>query len=200
MALPAAGPPDARTPRTWRAYPGRVSGENDAPEVVASVGPLDAVVVLLREFLHRAGALRAVAVIAGEPGDEPAVVDVRRLHPTEVEVGGRLVLLPHAIELDPSPPAAMPAVRQMAPFEVDAEAGQIAAPPGAVAHLAAAVRDLAGLLGGRNVAMVQLETSDPDAPLAITARAGGTDPLVLALGEEEFEMDPGWPDAPAGGA
>jgi hypothetical protein len=55
------------------------------------------------------------------------------------------------------------------------------------------VRDLAGLLGGRNVAMVQFETSRPEAPLAITARAGGTDPLVLALGEEEFEMDPGWP-------
>src|SRR3954465_15073731 len=177
MALPTARPRDARTALTRRPYPARVSGENDAPEVVASVGPLDAVVVLLREFLHRAGALRAVAVGGGEPGDEPAVVDVRRLHPTEVEVGGRLVLLPHAIELDPAPPAAMPAVRQMAPFEVDAEAGQIAAPPGAVAHLAAAVRDLADLLGGRNVAMVQLETSDPDAPLAITAPAGGPDPL-----------------------
>jgi hypothetical protein len=180
-----------------RAYPERVSGENDAPEVVASVGPLDGVVVLLREFLHRAGALRAVAVVEGDAGDEPAVVDVRRLQPTEVEVGGRVVLLPHAIELDPAPPAELPAVRQMAPFEVDAEAGQIAAPPGAVAHLAAAVRDLADLLGGRNVAMVQVETSDPDAPLAITARAGRTDALVLALGEEEFEMDPGWPDPPA---
>jgi hypothetical protein len=173
-----------------------VSGENDAPEVVASVGPLDGVVVLLREFLHHAGALRVVAVVEGAPGGEPAVVDVRRLQPTEVEIGGRVVLLPHAIELDAAPPGALPAVRQFAPFEVDAAAGQIAAPPGAVAHLAAAVRDLADLLGGRNVAMVQVQTSDPDAPLAITARAGGTDPLVLALGEEEFEMDPGWPDPP----
>ena len=175
----------------------RVSGENDAPEVVASVGPLDWVVVLLREFLHRAGALRAVAVVAGEPGDEPAVVDVRRLQPTEVEVGGRVVLLPHAIALDAALPAEPPAVRQMAPFEVDVAAARIAAPPGAVAHLAAAVVALADLLGGRNVAMVQFETNTPDAPLGITARAGGTDPLVLALGEEEFEMDAGWPDAPA---
>ena len=171
--------------RSGAAYPARVSGENDAPEVVASVGPLDWVVVLLREFLHRAGALRAVAV-----------VDVRRLQPTEVEVGGHVVLLPHAIELDATLPAEPPAVRQMAPFEVDAGAGQIAAPPGAVAHLAGAVRALADLLGGRNVAMGQVETNDPDAHLAITARAGGTDPLVLALGEEEFEMDPGWPDPP----
>ena len=191
----AAGCPPAGGPGA--AYPARVSGEDDAPEVVASVGPLDRVVVLLRAFLHRAGALRVVAVVEGEPGDEPAVVDVRRLQPTEVEVGGRVVLLPHAIELDAPLPAEPPAVRQMAPFEVDVAAAQIAAPPGAVAHLAAAVRDLADLLGGRNVAMVQVETNDPDAPLAITARAGGADPLVLALGEEEFEMEPGWPERPA---
>jgi hypothetical protein len=173
-----------------------MTGENDVPEVVASVGPLDPVVVLLREFLHRSAALRAVAVVEGQPGDEPAIVDVRRLHPTEVEAGGRVVLLPHAIDLDVPAPADLPSVRQMAPFEVDAEAGEIAAPPGGVAHLAAAVRDLATLLGGRNVAMVQFETNQPDAPLSITARAGGADPLVLALGEEEFEMEPGWPDPP----
>jgi len=44
--------------------------------------------------------------------------------------------------------------------------------------------------------MVQFETNQPDAPLAITARAGRVDPLVLTLGDEEFEMGPGWPDAP----
>jgi hypothetical protein len=174
-----------------------MSGENDVPEVVASVGPLDPVVVLLREFLHRSGALRAVAVVEGGPGEEPAVVDVRRLHPTEVEVSGRVVLLPHAIELDVPAPGELPSLRQMAPFEVDVEKGEIAAPPGGVAHLASAVRDLASLLGGRNVAMVQFETSRSEAPLGITARAGGADALVLALGEEEFEMDPGWPDPPA---
>jgi hypothetical protein len=160
---------------------GGMTGENDAPEVVASVGPLDAVVVLLREFLHRSGAVRAVAVVAGSSGDEPAIVDVRRLYPTEVEVGEKVVLLPHAIELDVPPPQ-VPAVRQLPPFDVDVESGEIAAPPGGVAHLAGAVREVAELLGGRNVAMVQFETNQPEAPLAITARAGGTDPLVLALG------------------
>jgi hypothetical protein len=172
-----------------------MTDENDAPEVVASVGPLDPVVVLLREFLHRSGAVRAVAVVEGEPGDEPAIVDVRRLYPTEVEIGDRTVLLPHAVELDVPPPA-LPAVRQLAPFDVDVAAGEIAAPPGGVAHLAGAVRGVADLLGGRNVAMVQFETNQPETPLAITARAGGADPLVLTLGEEEFEMDPGWPDPP----
>ena len=128
-----------------------MTDENDAPEVVASVGPLDAVVVLLREFLHRSGAVRAVAVVEGEPGDEPAIVDVRRLYPTEVEIGDRTVLLPHAVELDVPAPA-LPAVRQLAPFDVDVAAGEIAAPPGGVAHLASAVRGVADLLGGRNVA------------------------------------------------
>ena len=87
-------------------------------------------------------------------------------------------------------------MRRFAPFEVDAASAEIAAPPGAVAHLAGAVRDLAALLGGRNVAMAQFETSDPDAPLAITARADASDPIVLAIGEEEFEMEPGWPERP----
>jgi hypothetical protein len=172
-----------------------VTGEDDAPEVVASVGPLDEVVVLLREFLHRSGALRAVAVVEGAPGDAPAVVDVRRLQPTEVEVGGRTVVLPHAIELDVPAPE-LPAVRQLPRFDVDAQAGEIAAPLGGVEHLAGAVRDLADLLGGRNVAMVQFETNQPETPLALTARAGGADPMVVALGEEEFEMDAGWPRRP----
>ena len=173
-----------------------MSAEDDVPEVVASVGPLDAVVVLLREFMHRSGALRAVAVVAGdEPGGPPAVVDVRRLHPTEVEISGRTVLLPHAIELDVAAPD-VPAVRQLPAFEVDVAKASIAAPPGGVAHLAGAVRGLADRLGGSNVAMVQFETDTPEAPLAITARAGGADPLVVALAEEEFEMEPGWPDPP----
>ncbi len=169
-----------------------MTGDNDVPEVVASVGPLDSVVVLLREFLHRAGALRAVGVIEGEPGKAPAVVDVRRLHPTEVEAGGVAVVLPHAVELDVEAPA-VPEVRAFPPFAVDPEAGEIAAPPGALAMLAAAVRRLADGLGGRSVAMVQFETDRDEAPLAITARAGGAEPMVLALGEEEFVMDAGWP-------
>ena len=173
-----------------------MTADDEVPEVVASVGPLDEVVVLLREFLHRSAAIRAVALVAGEPGEGTAVVDCGRLLPIEVEAGGRTVALPHAVELDPQPPP-LPEVRRFAPFEVDAAEGSIAAPPGAVAHLANAVRELAGLLGGRNVAMVQFETNDPDVPLAITARAGGEEPLVLALGEEEFEMEPGWPGRPA---
>ena len=157
-----------------------------------SVGPLDAVVVALREFLHRSGAVRAVAVVDREPGEGPAVIDCARLAPIEVDFGDRVVHLPHSIELDAAPPP-LPDVRQLPPFEVDAAKAEIAAPIGGVAYLAGAVRDLAAALGGRNVAMAQFDTSDPEAPLAITARADGSEPIVLALGDEEFPMDPGWP-------
>jgi hypothetical protein len=166
--------------------------DDDAIELVGSVGPLDAVVVALREFLHRSGAVRVVAVVDREPGEGPAVVDCGRLTPIEVDYGDRVVHLPHSVDLDAQPPS-LPEVRQLPPFEVDADRAEIAAPLGGVAHLAAAVRDLAEALGGRNVAMAQFETSDPEAPLAITARADGSEPLVIALGEQEFPMDPGWP-------
>lgn len=166
--------------------------DEDGIELVASVGSLDAVVVGLREFLHRSGAVRAVAVVDRAPGEPPAVIDCGRLLPIEVDFGNRVVHLPHSIELDAQPPA-LPDVRPLPPFEVDVAKAEIAAPIGGVAHLAGAVRDLAVALGGRNVAMAQFATDDPGAPLAITARADGSEPIVLALGEEEFPMQPGWP-------
>jgi hypothetical protein len=166
--------------------------DDDAIDLVGSVGPLDPVVVALREFLHRSGAVRAVAVVDRELGKSPAVVGCARLQPIEVDLGDRIVHLPHGIELDAEPPT-LPDVRQLPPFQVDAGKGEIAAPVGGVAYLAAAVRDLATALGGRNVAMAQFATDDPEAPLAITARADGSEPIVLALGEEEFPMEPGWP-------
>lgn len=165
--------------------------EGEAIDLVASVGELDPVVVALREFLHHANAIRAVAVVQ-RAGEGPAIVDCGRLAPIEVDLGDRLVHLPHAIELDSEPPV-FPAVRHMAPFHVDATAGEIAAPVGAVAHLADAVKALAGELGGRNVALAQWATSDPDAPLGITARADDSEPLVVSLGLEEFVMDADWP-------
>lgn len=166
--------------------------DEDAIDLVGSVGPLDPVVVALREFLHLSGAVRAVAVVDREAGESPAVVDCARLAPIEVDFGDRVVHLPHAIELDAEPPP-LPDVRQLPAFEVNVETAEIAAPIGGVAHLAAAVRDLAAALGGRNVAMAQFATNDPAAPLAITARADGSEPIVLALGEEEFPMEAGWP-------
>ena len=171
--------------------------DEDVVEVVASVGVLDEVVALLRDYLHRTGAVRAVALVDRAPGEGPAVVDCGRLAPVEVDLGDRRVYLPHAIELDVAPPE-LPPLRQLPPFEIDAHAVddvlQAADRPGDLAG----VRALAAALGGRNVALAQFETNDPDAPLTVTARAEPGEPLVVALGEEEFELDSGWPQRNGG--
>jgi hypothetical protein len=167
--------------------------DTDGPiDVVATVGPLDVTVAALREFLHRSGAIRVAAIVDLAPGEGPALIDVARLEPTEVAMGGQVVHMPHAIELDVEVPE-LPDVKQLPPFEVRPEEGEVAGPLGGMEHYGRAVRGLAELLGGRNVAMVQFETNDPDAPLGITARTG--DPVVISIGEDEYEMEPGWPDA-----
>lgn len=170
----------------------------DAPvDVVGTVGALDPTVVLLREFLHRSGALRAVAVVALE--DDVALVDVARLEPVEVTIGERIVRLPHALQLDAAA-LMVPEVKQLPAFDVDPATGEVNSPLGGLEHYAIAVRQLAQILGADNVALASWETTTEAVPLSITARAS-EDVLILALGEEEFEMEPGWPvDTRAGAA
>ncbi len=167
-----------------------MTDQEEPIDVVQSVGALDPVVVLLREFLHRSGAVRAVAIVAdGDP--EPAVVDCVRLQPIEVSRGEDSVVLPHAIPLDVEE-LPVPDVRQLPPFEVNAAELQIASPLGGLEHYALAVRALADAIPGeQSVALATWSTNDADAPLSITARRG--EPFVLSLGEEEVEMDDDWP-------
>lgn len=165
------------------------AGIAPAIDVVASVGALDPTVMLLREFLHRAGAIRAVAVVELE--DDVALIDVGRLRPVEVTIGERTVHLPHALQLDAAV-LMVPEVKQLPAFGVDPASGEVSSPLGGLEHYAIALRQLAQILGADNVALATWETTSPDAPLSITARASG-DVLVLALGEDEFEMEPGWP-------
>ena len=88
----------------------------------------------------------------------------------------------------PAPTPDLGALRRLPPFDVDVEKGEVAGPVGGLQHLAGGVAALARVLGGRNVAMAQFATSDPAAPLSLTARADGSDPIVVLLGEEEFEL------------
>ncbi len=164
--------------------------EPEAPiDVVASVGALDPTVMLLREFLHRSGAIRAVAVVG--LADDTALVDVGRLLPVEVTIGERTVHLPHALALD-AVVLQVPEVKQLPAFDVDAGTGEVSSPLGGLEHYAIAVRELAAILGEENVALATWETTTQDAPLSITARAS-EDTLVLAIGDADFEMEPGWP-------
>lgn len=156
-------------------------------DVVGSVGELDWVVVLLRDFLHQTGALRAVAILE-RPGDGPVLVDCGRLEPIEVDFGDRVVQLPHAIDLDAAAPPLPEGLRQLPPFEVDPDTGEVRSMIGGLGHAVDAVRGLAGALGGHNVAHAQFPTLPVEAPLSVTARAGSDEAPVIALGEEAFEL------------
>ena len=168
--------------------------DEEAVEIVASVGPLDGAAATLREFVHRSGALRAAGLVGRDLGEAPVVVETGRLARIGVDFGARIVQLPHGIELDVVIPP-LPDVRQLPPFDVDAAAGEVAGTIGGLEHLVDGVQGLADALGGRNVAMAVFETTDADAPLAITARAGGGDPVVITIGEDQFELAP--PGQPA---
>ena len=168
--------------------------DDDRIALVASVGPLDPVVALLRELLHVASAVRATAVVPG--GDEPAVVDVARLAPIEVARGEQVVHLPHAGELDAAVPP-LPAFKDLPVFDADPETGDVAAPIGGVEHRAAGVAETAALLPPGTVLQVAWDTLRPDVAFSITAQAADAgEPIVLGIGDEVFPMPPGWPDVP----
>jgi hypothetical protein len=158
----------------------------DSARVVSTAGALDGTVATLLEFLHRSGALRVVALVECEASG-PAVIDCGRFAPVEIEVGDELLQLPHDAPLA-VPPAQLGEVRQLPPFEVDPVRGEVAGMVGGLAHATDCVRALAETLGEHNVAMAVYETDRPDAPLTLTVRAGGDEPVVVTLGEEQFEL------------
>ena len=160
--------------------------DHDAPiDLVTTVGPLDAVVETLRDVLHRSGALRVAAVV-DIPDGPTAVVDVGRLAPVEVQIGDRIMHLPHAVELDAEPLGAAIELRQLPPFDVDAASGEVTGTLGGLDMLADAMRAVSRLLGGRSVAMAQYQTVTPDTPLTVAAR--GDEPVVVTLGDEDWEL------------
>jgi hypothetical protein len=144
----------------------------------------DSVAATLAAFIAGSGARAATALLDTEQG--PVLVECDA-------TDGAFVT-----EDDEDPRPAMPALPLPVPhlhafplIEVDAARAEITAPMGAIAHLAGATAELAATLGGRSVLTAEFATTDPVAPLTIAARAG--EPIVLALGEEQFEMPEGWP-------
>lgn len=146
-------------------------------------------VVTLRRFTRQAGATSTLLLL--DQGEEAPllVVECPFAGAVELSEGEGTV----AIDADrlAAAPAPLPAVKALPPFEVDALRAQITAPLGGVEHLARAVRELAESFPGRSVLTATFATTDPETPLTLAARAG--DPIVLALGEEQFEMGQGWP-------
>jgi hypothetical protein len=155
-------------------------------DLVASVGPLDAVVETLRDVLHRSGALRVAVVVDLPDGAPAALVDVGRLAPVEVRIGDRILHLPHAIELEAEALSGAIELRQLPPFDVEPATGQVTGTLGGLDMLADAMRDLAALLGGQSVAIAVYQTTTPNIDLTVTARTGES--VLVTLGDQEWEL------------
>jgi hypothetical protein len=143
----------------------------------------DLAIALARELLHGAAALRVSIALDGDP---PAIVSCERF--------GAVVVHEHDVELELAHDAgadvelpALPLMRALPPFEVDADTGTVAGVLGGLEMLGRAVRALAALLPGESVVAAEFETSDPGCPLGLAGRAG--EPVVVLLGEHEFELD-----------
>lgn len=148
-----------------------------------------AVEAAVREFLHRAGALRVTVLVDRGPARSPMVVDALDDGTLEVELGPG----EEGPGQDGAPAAVpVPDVRAMPPLHVTRTAEGVDLPLVQLAYLAGHVRAFAQALGGRSVATVHLATSDPALPLVIGAREG--EPLVVVLGEEAFPLPDGWPE------
>jgi hypothetical protein len=78
-------------------------------------------------------------------------------------------------------------MRQLPPFEVDAETGKVAGVLGGLEMLGRVTREIAALLPGESVVAAEYETTDPASPLGLAGRPG--EPVVVLLGEHEFELD-----------
>ena len=138
----------------------------------------------LRSFVHVSGALRAQALVPVEDGP-PAIVACVRLGPLEVTVGERTVVLEHDAELD-APAPDLGALRPMPPFEVSAERGEVTGMIGGLELLGEAALKVASAIGPQAAVVVEMESTTPGLPLVVSAREG--EPLLVTLGEEEFEL------------
>ena len=143
----------------------------------------DLAVALARELLHATGALR-VSVALDAPA--PAVVSCERFGAVLVTEEGADHELPHDAASDVVLPQ-LPLMRQLPPFEVDAETGKVAGVLGGLEMLGRVVREIAAMLAGESVVAAEFETTDPASPLGLAGRRG--EPVVVLLGEHEFELD-----------
>jgi hypothetical protein len=151
----------------------------------------DAVVATVRMFAERSGAVRVSVLLDMGEDRVPVLLECTPGEPVTITVGEDLYIVPDDVLRDVEPlPVTPPRPVPATAISVDAAQGEIAAPLGAVASLALAVRELARALGGRTVAMADFATSTGE-PLSIAAREG--EPLVLAMGDQQFTLGEGEP-------
>lgn len=142
-------------------------------------------VATVLEFAARSGAHRVVLLL--DAGDEPpTMLELVHGAPLELTEAG----VTHTIEAGAGVDAPLP-LPELRPapataLQVDPVTGELAAPLGVVANLGEALLGLAAAFGGRSVATADFPTRDGDRPLTIAARQG--EPIVLAVGEEQFVL------------
>jgi hypothetical protein len=147
----------------------------------------DSAVATLRAFAEQGGAVRVTALLDLGDDQVPVLIECEPHQPVAITKGEELYLVPDdalrdVAPLDVAPPRPVPATA----ISVDPLQGEVAAPLGAIASLALAVRQLARALGGRTVAMADFATATGE-PLSIAAREG--EPIVLAMGEHQFSFE-----------
>jgi hypothetical protein len=145
----------------------------------------------LHALLAGSGALRAVLLVdRSDDGRRPLVVDCAIDGSAEVAEGDEVRELAPADWSDAAP-LELPPLRRPPRLTVDLSEMTVTSPLGALDVVARAVRDTAALFPGDSVLTVGWETNEPAAPLFLAARHG--EPLVVALGDAEYELPPGWP-------
>jgi hypothetical protein len=148
------------------------------------VSDAETVAATLLAYVSASGALGATAVV------DAGTVDVEADGSASLEPPESPVAEP--LDAQSAPPLDLGVgVRALPPFEVDAEAGEVTGAMGALEHFADGVRALAATLGGRSVALVRFPATDGETPFALAARDG--EGLVVVIGDDQYEMDPGWP-------
>lgn len=145
---------------------------------------LDLTIALAREVLHQTGALRVSAALDRLA---PAIVECERLEAVVVRDAAGERALPHDAAADIDLPE-LPLMRQLPAFGVSGTEGEVSGVLGGLEMLAEALREIAGLLGGASVLAADFETDDPERPLGLAAREG--EPVVVLIGEDEYEIDP----------
>ncbi len=146
----------------------------------------DVVLATVREFALHSGAPRVAVLVDRGPDHVPPLIEHEPETGLTVTVGEES----HAVDdfaligieaLGVAHPRLPPA----SAIAVDPITGEVEGPIGALPAIAAAVEELARVVGGRSVAMVDVPVRDGQA-LTVAAREG--EPTVLALGDQQFEL------------
>lgn len=147
-----------------------------------------AVSAVLR-LVHDAAVLRARALLPSGDDGPTTMVSIEPHGPLLIDRPEGVVEVPHAeLPAGAEPDVPMPATPELGPyppFELRAD-GEVAGMIGALDGLAAALERMAAAIGGEAVLACELATNDPARPLGVVARGG--EPVVLLIGDDEYEL------------